>query len=217
MKFVLRLSVMASAGLVSLTVAAHAQQAPNMTFFVTSTSLNDGGNLGGMEGADRHCQALAAAVGAGGKTWRAYLSTSGAQAVSARDRIGNGPWQNSKGEVIAQNVNDLHSDNAKLNQQTVLTERGTQVSGFGMTPNIHDALTGSQMDGKAFPANLNLTCGNWTSNNFGKAMLGHTDRKGPADHVYMRSWNASHQSRGCSQADLVATGGGGLFYCFAAN
>src|SRR5262249_40803926 len=154
-------------------------------FFVTSKSLDKGGDLGGLAGADAHCQALAATAGAGGKTWHAYLSTAEtpqAKAVNARDRIGNGPWQNAKGAVIAQNVDDLHSANNKLSRETALTERGTFVSGVGYFPNWHDALTGSDRDGRAFPGNMNMTCANWTSNQFGKAMLGHIDRTGLADN-----------------------------------
>ncbi len=218
-----RLSVVMSAALMSLGVAGSAQaqqapQSPNMTFFVTSVGSGRGADLGGIDGADRHCQQLATAAGAGSKTWHAYLSTSGLTPVNARDRIGRGPWQNFKGEVIAQNVDDLHSDNNKLTSQTALTERGTIVAGVGYTPNYHDVLTGSQMDGRAWPPNVNLTCNNWTSSNtFGSAMLGHVDRRGLTDNMYARSWNATHMSRACSQDDLRATGGGGLFYCFAAQ
>ena len=163
-------------------------------------------------------RALPSSVGAGNKVWRAYLSTTptaAVPAVNARDRIGKGPWQNSKGVVIAQNVDDLHGPGNKLDQKTALTERGAMIAGFGMTPNWHDAITGSTPDGHAFPPNLNLTCNNYTSSTFGKAMLGHMDRSGPNTSEQMRSWNASHQSRACSQEDLVATGGNGLFYCFA--
>ena len=214
-----RLTVIAAAMLAGLSSAAMAQaQAPNTTFFVTSVGSGKGGDLGGLAGADAHCQQLATTVGAGGKTWRAYLSTNAAAqggAVNARDRIGNGPWQNSKGTVIATSVADLHSDNTKLNRENSLTERGTRVAGFGVTPNGHDALTGSDMDGKAFPGNMNLTCNNWTSSAAGSAMLGHIDRTGGAATVFQRSWNGSHMSRSCSQPDLIATGGNGLFYCFA--
>ncbi len=199
-------------------------QAPDMSFFVTSNTPGKGADLGGLEGADRICQSLAQAVGAGGKTWRAYLSTQaagGATAVNARDRIGKGPWQNFKGEVVAQNVDDLHSANNKLTSQTSLTDRGTVVAGRGFTPNVHDALTGSQADGKAFPPAEDRTCHNWTSSTQGSAMLGHIDRQGLRDDAESKSWNASHPSRGpdggCSQNDLKSTGGGGLFYCFAAN
>ena len=192
-------------------------QSPNMTFFVAS-GFGKGGDLGGINGADARCQSLAISVGAGNKVWRAYLSTTPTAAVpgvNARDRIGKGPWQNSKGDVIAQNVDDLHGPGNKIDQKTALTERGAMIAGFGMTPNWHDAITGSTPDGHAFPANLNLTCNNYTSSTFGKAMLGHMDRSGPNNSEQMRSWNASHQSRACSQEDLVATGGNGLFYCFA--
>jgi len=196
--------------------SAQAQQA-NMTFFITSAGSGKGGDLGGLEGADRHCQQLAEAAGTSGKTWRAYLSTSGMTPVHARDRIGRGPWQNAKGTVIAQNVDDLHSDNNKISKETGLDEKGNPVKARGETPNMHDMLTGSQMDGKAWPGNMNLTCNNWTSSTFGSAMLGHHDRAGNADTVFQRSWNAAHMSRSCTQPDLVATGGNGLYYCFAAN
>jgi hypothetical protein len=218
----LQLSVLATAAFVSLGTAAHAQApqpAPNMTFFVTSAGPGKGGDLGGLAGADAHCTQLATTVGAGGKTWHAYLSTNAANqggAVNARDRIGKGPWQNSKGVVVAKDVDDLHSANNNLNQQTALTERGTMVAGVGMQPNQHDAMTGSQADGRAFPANLNLTCNNWSSSTFGSTMLGHIDRT-PKTPANLESWNAAHMSRSCSQPDLVATGGNGLFYCFAAQ
>ena len=194
-------------------------QSPNMTFFVTSAGPGKGGDLGGLEGADRHCQTLATAAGAGSKTWRAYLSSNAAMqggAVNARDRIGKGPWQNFKGDVVAQDVDDLHSEsNGKLTMQTVLTERGTVVAGVGFTPVYHDIMTGSTMDGRAFPGNLNLTCNNWASSGFGSTMVGHSDRRGLQDNPYARSWNASHMSRSCSPDDLRATGGNGMFYCFA--
>ena len=199
-------------------------QSPNMTFFVTSAGLNKGANLGGLEGADRQCQALAQAAGAGGKTWRAYLSTQaegGAPAINARDRIGRGPWQNFKDEIVAQNVADLHSDNNKLGMLTSLTERGTIVAPRGYTPNYHDVLTGSQTDGTAFPPGEDQTCKNWTSSTQGAAMVGHIDRAGLRDDAASKSWNTAHPSRGpdggCSQNDLRSTGGNGLFYCFAAN
>jgi hypothetical protein len=218
----LRLSMVASVAFVVLVGSAQAQQqppqSPNMTFFVTSIGPGKGADLGGLAGADAHCQQLATAAGAGSKTWRAYLSTNqGAQGgpVNARDRIGKGPWQNFKGTVIATSVEDLHSDNVKLGQENSLTERGTMVSGVGMTPNWHDVLTGSQMDGTAWPGNMNLTCANWTSSTFGSATVGHIDRRGGQNTVFQRSWNASHMSRSCSQPDLIATGGNGLFYCFA--
>jgi hypothetical protein len=199
-------------------------QSPAMTFFVTSNGVGKGADLGGIAGADAQCQALAQTAGAGGKTWHAYLSTqqaSGAPAVNARDRIGRGPWQNFKGEVVAQSVEDLHSDANKLGAQTSLTERGTMIPGVGYTPNYHDLLTGTQVDGRAFPAGDDKTCHNWTSSAGGSAMLGHLDRKGLRDDVESKSWNTSHLSRGpdggCSPTDLKSTGGNGLFYCFAAN
>jgi hypothetical protein len=219
----LRLSILAATALLSLGLGAQAQQqgpqAPNMTFFVTSAGPGKGADLGGLAGADAHCQQLAASVGAGNKTWRAYLSTNRSNpggAVNARDRIGQGPWQNFKGVVIAKDPDDLHSPNNNLNQQTSLTERGQMVSGFGMAPNYHDALTGSNGQGRSFGPNLNLTCNNWTSSGFGIAMLGHIDRT-PQNPPNLRSWNSAHMSRGCSQPDLIATGGNGLFYCFAAQ
>ena len=193
-------------------------QSPNMTFFLASTGPGKGADLGGLAGADAWCQQLAARAGAGNKTWHAYLSTAAAgntPGINARDRIGKGPWQNFKGEVIAQSVEDLHSPNNKINAETALTERGTRVPTGGFTPNYHDIMTGSTPEGRAFPAGLNLTCGNYTSNTFGKVMLGHVDRRGAGDPVQTTSWNAAHQSRACGQEDLIATGGNGLFYCFA--
>jgi hypothetical protein len=189
-----------------------------MTFFVTSVGSGKGADLGGLEGADRHCQSLASAVGAGGKQWRAYLSTQGPNAVNARDRIGRGPWQNAKGEVIAKDVDELHGSN-NLTKQTALTERGEVVKGRGDNPTMHDMLTGSQADGRAFQGDEDMTCGNWTrSGSEGGAMLGHHDRMGIGDDPSAKSWNASHRSRGgCSQEALRSTGGAGLFYCFAAD
>jgi hypothetical protein len=219
----MRYSLLASATVLLFGVGGGAQaqqvpQAPNMTFFVTSAGPGKGGDLGGITGADALCQTLATTAGAGNKVWRAYLSTAETPAgkgINARDRIGKGPWQNAKGEVIATSVEDLHGPGNKLGSETSLTERGTRVAGFGYTPNYHDALTGSQADGTAYPGNINMTCNNWVSGEFGKAALGHIDRRGGADNEFQRSWNATHQSRGCSQADLIATGGNGLFYCFA--
>jgi hypothetical protein len=222
MRTKLHVSILAATAFVALGATASAQQvpqAPNTTFFVTSAGSGKGGDLGGLAGADAHCQQLATTIGAGGKTWHAYLSSNaGAQGgpVNARDRIGKGPWQNSKGVVIAKDVDDLHSANNNLNQQTSLTERGNMIAGVGMQPNWHDAMTGSQADGRAFPANLNLTCNNWTSSTFGSTMLGHIDRT-PKTPANLESWNAAHMSRSCSQPDLIATGGNGLFYCFAAQ
>ena len=202
----------------TLSQSVPAQQA-DMSFFITSAGPGKGGDLGGLEGADRHCQTLAAAAGAGNKTWRAYLSTNQAAqggAVNARDRIGNGPWKNAKGEVIATNVADLHSGNNKIARATALNEKGEPIKMRGDSPNMHDMMTGSDMEGRAFPGNLNLTCNNWTSSTFGSTMLGHVDREGnPPQTQYSVSWNAAHMSRSCSQPDLVATGGNGLFYCFA--
>ncbi len=207
----------------SVTAVSHAQQA-SMTFFITSAGPGKGGDLGGIEGADRHCQSLAQAAGAGSRTWRAYLSTQsagGTPAINARDRIGRGPWQNAKGEAIAQSVDDLHSANNKISKQTALNEKGEPVNGRGDTPNRHDILTGSQPDGRAFAAGEDRTCGNWTKSTQGAAMVGHHDRMGLRDDEPSKSWNSSHPSRGpdggCSQADLRSTGGDGLLYCFASN
>jgi hypothetical protein len=209
----------ASAVLLAASVSVQAQQV-TMTFFLTSAGSGKGGDLGGLEGADRHCQQLAQAAGAGGKTWRAYLSTQGAGAVNARDRIGKGPWQNAKGIEVAKSVDNLHGEN-NLTKQTVLSEKGDVISGRGDTPNRHDVLTGSQPDGTAFPAGEDKTCGNWTKSGAGAAVVGHHDRQGLNESAPMKSWNSSHPSRGpdggCSQADLKSTGGDGLFYCFAIN
>jgi hypothetical protein len=191
---------------------AHSQE-NQMSFFVTSVGLGDGANLGGVEGADAHCQSLAQAAGAGSRTWRAYLSTSGEGAVNARDRIGPGPWVNAKGVQIAANVEELHSDANKINKDTALDERGNTVKGRGDEPNEHDILTGTQRDGTAFPAGEDMTCSNWISNSEGKAMVGHHDLIGNPQGINF--WNFSHPSRGCSQENLVSTGGAGLLYCFA--
>ena len=184
-------------------------------FFVTSKGPGRGGDLGGLAGADAHCQALATAEGAGDHTWRAYLSTSaaaGQPAVHARDRIGKGPWYNSSGLLVAADLDDLHKNN-QFTKETAVTERLDEVNGVGDSPNMHDILTGSRPDGTAFPAADDLTCGNWTSSGAGRAQVGHHDRLGPGSAV--SSWNSAHASRGCSQQDLVATGGAGLLYCFA--
>ena len=198
-------------------------QSADMSFFVTSNGIGNGANLGGLAGADNYCQTLAQAAGAGTKTWHAYLSTQaadGAPAVNARDRIGKGPWQNAKGVVIAKDVAELHSAN-NINKQTALSERGEVISGYGDQPNRHDILTGSQPDGTAFAGSDDRTCKNWTSSTQGAAMLGHADLNGPANSPTAKSWNASHPSLGpeggCSQKDLISTGGDGLLYCFAAN
>jgi hypothetical protein len=189
-----------------------------MTFFVTSVGSGKGADLGGLEGADQHCSTLASAVGAGSKTWRAYLSTQGNGAVNARDRIGRGPWKNAKGQVIAKDVEELHGSN-NLSKQTALTEKGDMVMGRGDATTMHDMLTGSQADGRAFASGEDMTCGNWTrSGAEGGAMLGHHDRMGIGEDPSAKSWNMSHRSRGgCSQEALKGTGGAGLFYCFAAD
>ncbi|MDH2380908.1 lectin [Bradyrhizobium sp. CER78] len=200
-------------------------QTADTSFFVTSSGIGNGGNLGGLAGADNHCQTLAQAAGFGApKTWRAYLSTQaadGKSAVNARDRIGKGPWMNVKGVVVAKDVADLHSASNNLTKQTALSEKGEVINGAGDTPNRHDVLTGSQADGTAFAAGEDRTCKNWTSSTQGAAMVGHFDRKGLRDDEPSKSWNTSHPSRGpdggCSQADLKSTGGDGLLYCFAAN
>ena len=191
----------------------------NMTFFVTSVGLGKGADLGGLEGADKHCQALASAAGAGGRTWRAYLSTqsSGGQAaVNARDRIGRGPWTNAKGVQIARDLDELHGAN-KLTKETALSEKGEPIKGRGDTPNEHDIHPGSQADGRAFAEGEDTTCGNWSKSCEGAAMVGHHDRIGLRDDEPARSWNASHPSRGCSQDNLRSSGGAGLLYCFATN
>jgi hypothetical protein len=217
------LSVFASALLLStgMLSAAHAEGTPkknDMTFFVTSVGSGKGADLGGLAGADQHCQTLAKAAGAGRHTWHAYLSTTAdgaSPAVNARDRIGKGPWRNAKGEVIAGNVEALHKAN-KINKQTALSEKGEVINGRGDTPNRHDMLTGSQPDGTAFATGQDMTCGNWSSSGDGAAMMGHHDRMGLRDDAESKSWNSSHASRGgCSQEALRGTGGDGLFYCFA--
>ena len=188
-----------------------------MSFFVTSTSPGKGGDFGGLTGADGHCQALATAVGAGTRTWRAYLSTNASGATPtqhARERIGTGPWQNAKGVIIARNVEELHGNN-NLNKQTALTEKGEIVNGSGDTPNMHDILTGSQSNGMAMGGNEDRTCRNWTSSDAGAAMVGHHDRLGLRDDAPSKSWNSSHPTRGCSDEALRGTGSAGLLYCFA--
>ncbi len=222
MTVTIRASLLASAALLAFGFAAPAQaQSANMTFFITSDGPGKGGDLGGLAGADAHCAKLAAAAGSTGKTWRAYLSTQGAGAENAKDRIGKGPWQNAKGVVVAASVADLHSASNKLNKENSLSEKGAVINGRGDTPNRHDILTGSQSDGTAFAAGEDRTCGNWTSSTTGAAMVGHHDRIGLNDSAPMLSWNTSHPSRGagggCTQADFKSTGGDGLLYCFAAN
>ena len=209
----LTVAALAAAG----TVLVHAQASPQMSFFITSVGSGKGADLGGLAGADAHCQALAKAVGVGGKAWRAYLSTTAADgkpAVHAKDRIGSGPWYNAKGEMVAKDVADLHGAAAAFTKQSALNEKGGVVNGRGDTPNQHDILTGSKADGTVADGDAaTATCGNWTSSGAGSAMVGHFDRTGggPAP----TSLNAAHASKGCSQENLVGTGGAGLFYCFA--
>jgi hypothetical protein len=217
-----RLTLLACAAVAAIGIGGAVQAQQNaMTFFITSAGPGDGANLGGLDGADRHCQTLAQAAGAGGKTWRAYLSTQGANAVNAKDRIGRGPWQNAKGTVIAKDVADLHGASNNLNKQTGLSEKGDVINGRGDTPNRHDILTGSQPDGTAFAGADDRTCGNYTKNGAGAVMVGHHDRMGLNEEPPAKSWNSSHPSRGpaggCAQADLRGTGGDGLLYCFATN
>ena len=212
-----RITVATASALYFLTGSlAVAQQAP-MNFFVTSVGLGKGGDLGGLEGADRHCQNLAQAAGAGSKTWRAYLSTQGAGSANAKDRIGNGPWVNAKGVQIAASVADLHSTNNKINKESGLDEKGMPVKGRGDTPNQHDILTGSQQDGTVIPGADDATCSNWTSSSDGQgsAMVGHHDLIGNTQGPNF--WNFSHKTPGCAPANLQRVGGAGLFYCFATN
>ena len=218
------MKLLATSGLIGLLllVASCATPVPKpenqLSFFITSAGSGDGAKLGGLAGADQICQARAQAVGAGSRRWRAYLSASarpGTSAVNARDRIGPGPWYNAKGVPVAMSVADLHSTSNRLNKENSLTETGVLVNGRGDTPNMHDILTGSQADGTAFVGEADRTCGNWTSNGEGSAQVGHHDRQGGgADPT---SWNSAHPSRGCSQANLQASGGNGLFYCFASR
>ena len=220
MKGIVRIGTGATLALLAVGAAAVAQaQSPNMTFFVTSVGAGKGADFGGLEGADKYCQSLAATAGAGGKAWRAYLSTQAsgsAPAVNAKDRIGKGPWQNAKGVVVAKDVAELHGAN-NLTKQTALTEKGDVVNGRGDTPNKHDVLTGSQPDGTAFAAGEDKTCGNWTKSGEGSAIVGHSDRTGLDTTPPALSWNSSHPTRGCSDPALVTTGGAGLLYCFVAN
>ena len=196
----------------------------SMSFFVTSTGGGDGANYGGLAGADAHCQKLATTAGFGNKSWRAYLSTSGKidfknpqnniAAIHARDRIGKGPWHNAKGQLIASDVDHLHNGN-NINKETALSETGNPVKGRGDKPNEHDILTGSRSDGTAFSPFTDTTCKDWTSNDEGSAVVGHHDKVGPNNDNWSKSWNFAHQSKGCSQKGLQATGGAGLLYCFA--
>jgi hypothetical protein len=216
----IRFGFYAAAALVALGLpTAHAQQA-SMTFFVTSVGKGDGANLGGLDGADAHCGALAKAAGATKTTWRAYLSTTapgGEAGIDARERIGKGPWQNAKGVVVAKSIDELHGASNTLTKQTSLTEKGEAISGRGDAVNMHDLLTGSDPSGMYATAGGDTTCGNWTKNGDGSAIVGHHDRIGLKDTRHMTSWNSSHGSAGCSQDALKKTGGAGLFYCFAAD
>lgn len=217
-RFVLS-GMVVSAMAAGLSASAQAQQA-DMTFFVTSVGKGKGADLGGLEGADAHCLALAKAAGSKHTNWRAYLSTTtpdGAPGVNARDRIGKGPWHNAKGVLIARNVEELHSDANNITKQTALTEKGEPVSGLGDAVNMHDILTGSDPAGMYSTAGGDTTCSNWTSSGEGSAIVGHHDRMGLKDSRHMKSWNSSHGTRGCSQEGLKSTGGAGLFYCFVAN
>lgn len=213
----LTLALLAAAGLYvsgPWTVLAQEEVSEQASFFITSVGMGDGAKLDGLLGADRHCRALAPRSG----TWRAYLSTQAqAQlpAIHARNRIGNGPWYNVKGVMVAKDVDDLHSDKNNLNKETALTEKGAPVNGRGDNPNMHDILTGSGPDGRAVDGKGDTTCNNWTSNGTGSALVGHHDRQGGGDHP--TSWNSAHASKGCSQANLQATGGNALFYCFRAE
>jgi hypothetical protein len=197
------------------TAAAGLANAQDMSFFLTSKGPGDGANLGGLEGADAHCEALAEAAGVTGKTWRAYLSTTGGdEPVNARDRIGDGPWVNANGVQVATDVDDLHSDNNKLSKENSVSEEGEPINGRGDSPNRHDILTGADLMGNAVTGDGDTTCSDWTSNSSdGSALVGHHDRTGGGANP--TSWNSAHPSRGCGQADLQGTGGDGLFYCFA--
>jgi hypothetical protein len=227
MNCTMRWTLLAATGALTLTSCATGpgQSGSDMSFFVTSVSPGKGGDLGGIEGADRHCQSLAAAAGAGNKNWLAYLSTQGSalndpKVVHARDRIGSGPWHNAKGVLIARNAEELHSARNNVSKETALDEKGQPVNDRTMKPNKHDILTGSRTDGTAFPGGVfpDMTCGNWTKSGAdGSAMTGHHDRAGPIDHAWATSWNSSHPTRGCTQEGIRSTGGDGLLYCFAAK
>jgi hypothetical protein len=220
------LALTASAiALLSACATATAPSTGPMSFFITSAGSGKGADLGGLAGADAHCQQLASAAGAGGKTWRAYLSVPGSfpsanspgvASVNARERIGNGPWHNAKGALIARDLNHLHNGN-NISKETALDEKGNVVKGRGDNPNEHDILTGSRADGTAFAPQTDTTCKAWTSSSEGSAIVGHHDRAGPLPENWAKSWNFSHQSAGCSQEALVRTGGAGRFYCFAGN
>ena len=209
------LPIFAIALSLAMTVPTVLSQDNSMSFFITSAGPGDGANLGGIDGADAHCQELADAAGAGEKTWKAYLSVSGTNIINARDRIGSGPWYNAKGVAIAQNLEDLHSENAKTGKGGSLNEKGGEVNGRGDAPNMHDIITGSTLNGMAIAGNGDTTCSNWTNNGEGSARVGHHDRQGGGENP--NSWNSAHGSRGCGQTDLQGTGGNGLFYCFATD
>jgi hypothetical protein len=228
MRSVIQWTLLVAAGSLTLMSCATGQSqqgssGSQMSFFVTSVGPGKGGDLGGLEGADRHCQSLAAAAGAGNRTWRAYLSTQGSalndpKVVHARDRIGTGPWHNAKGVMVAKSVADLHSGSNNVNKATTLDEKGRMVNGRTEQPNKHDMLTGSRPDGTAFAGAFfpDMTCGNWTKSGAeGSAMTGHHDSAGSIDHPWAVSWNSSHPTLGCTQAGIIKTGGDGLFYCFA--
>ena len=223
MKRNLLLLAAASSTLLGCSVSPFEPSTGPMSFFITSANPGKGGDFGGLEGADRHCQTLATATGAGNRTWRAYLSTQGtsltdAKVVQARDRIGQGPWYNAKGVLIARNVDELHSDRNNLTRETALTEKGEAVNGRTEKPNMHDILTGSRPDGTAFPGGRfpDMTCGNWTkSGKDGSAMTGHHDRAGPVMYGWGISWNSSHPTVGCDPESIRSTGGDGRIYCFA--
>lgn len=212
------LGALSAAGLVGAAQPDANAEPPEMGFFITSVGLGDGGNLGGLAGADAHCQALASAAGAGHRTWRAYLSTQGPGAVNARDRIGTGPWANAKGVIMATNLDSLHYDNSNFNFEHILDENGNQfdsrIDGDYDTTE-HDVLTGTQLDGTAYPAGEDRTCNNWTSNSEGSALVGHADRYSFA--VPGSPWNSSHGTPGCTPQNLISVGGAGLLYCFAAE
>ncbi|MGB2816975.1 MAG: hypothetical protein WBA53_06855 [Burkholderiaceae bacterium] len=213
-----------AAGLAGCAASPSAPPSGPMSFFVTSSGLGKGGDLGGLQGADSHCQKLAQAAGAGNRTWRAYLSTQGTSftdptVVNARDRIGSGPWFNAKGVQVAANIEELHSAKNNITKETALTEKGETVAGSGDKPNRHDMLTGSRPDGTAFPPSKpfqDMTCGNWTkSGKEGSAMTGHHDKRGPVPYGWGISWNSAHPTVGCDPESVRSTGGEALFYCFA--
>jgi hypothetical protein len=221
----LPLTLLAAAAILAGCAGGPSRPSAPMSFFITSTGVGDGANLGGLRGADAHCQKLASAAGAGSRAWRAYLSTSptfatpntpAVPSVNARDRVGKGPWHNAKGALIARDVAQLHDGNL-ISKATALDERGNPIKGRGDTPNDHDILTGSRADGTAFAPQTDTTCGNWTKNGDGSAVVGHHDRNGPLPEAWAQSWNFSHQTAGCSPAALRSTGGAGLFYCFASD